>query len=119
MNDKQKNKVAKTNLRKQRTRRKIEGKASLLRLSIFRSAKHFHAQIIDDNKGVTLCASSDKDVTEKGKKPIEVASEVGLSIAKKAAENKIEKVVFDRGAYKYHGRVKAAAEGARKGGLKF
>jgi large subunit ribosomal protein L18 len=106
-------------LRKQRTRKQIIGLTDRPRLSVFRSLKHFYMQIIDDKKGVTLCSASDKDVTTKGKKGVEVASAVGTEIAKKAQDKKISKVVFDRGPYQYHGRVKAAAEAARAGGLKF
>ncbi|NQT50024.1 50S ribosomal protein L18 [Candidatus Kuenenbacteria bacterium] len=116
----QKTKKAKADLRKNRTRRKIIGKSTLLRLTIFRSAKHLYMQIIDDKKGKTICAANDLQI--KGKKdikPMDIATEIGKTIAKKAVENKIEKVVFDRGPYKYHGRVKAAADGARDAGLKF
>jgi large subunit ribosomal protein L18 len=107
--------------RHHRVRVKIFGTAQRPRLSVFRSAKHIYAQLIDDEKRETLVAASDlklKKMREKRKK-IEKAYEVGKLIAKKALEKKIEKVVFDRGGYKYHGRVKALAEGAREGGLKF
>lgn len=107
--------------RKRRARKQIKGKvAKLLRLSVFRSAKHFYCQIIDDNAGKTLCAASDLELKlKKGTKPIEAATAVGKLIAEKATAKKISQVVFDRGAYKYHGRVKAAAEAARTAGLKF
>ncbi len=105
--------------RKFRTRNKIrrtsKGKP---RLSVFRSLRHIYAQIIDDEQGVTLAASSSLALKLQGKKS-EVAREVGRDIAQKALKKGIEEVVFDRGPYKYHGRVKALAEGAREGGLKF
>ncbi|KKQ79556.1 MAG: 50S ribosomal protein L18 [Parcubacteria group bacterium GW2011_GWC2_38_7] len=106
-------------LRKQRTRKQIIGKTAQPRLSVFRSIKHFYLQIIDDKKGVTLCSASDKDVSGKGKKGIEIATAVGTELAKRAIDKKVTQVVFDRGSYQYHGRVKAAAEAARAGGLKF
>lgn len=120
MKNTQKIKLAKRFLRAKRTRRAVLGRGSLPRLSVFRSLKHFYAQIIDDKKGITLCAASDADIgKKKGVKPVEVAKMVGKKIAEKAKEKKISEVVFDRGPYKYHGRVQAAAEGAREGGLKF
>lgn len=106
-------------LRRNRTRKQIIGKTDRPRLSVFRSLKHFYLQIIDDKKSITLCAASDKDVTIKGKTGIEIASAVGTEIAKRALEKKISQVVFDRGAYQYHGRIKASADAARAGGLKF
>ncbi|MBU1131661.1 50S ribosomal protein L18 [Patescibacteria group bacterium] len=106
-------------LRKNRTRKKIISNSGVPRLSAFRSLKHFYLQIIDDAQGKTLCTASDKEVEKKGKKPVEIAMEVGREIAKKAKQIKLERVVFDRGSYRYHGRVKAAAEGAREEGLKF
>ncbi len=119
MKNEQKTKLSKIFLRKQRTRKKILGKEKYPRLTVFRSLKHFYLQIIDDAKGITLCAASDKNVKVTGKKPIEIAAEVGKELAKRAIAKKIDRVIFDRGANKYHGRVKAAAEGAREGGLKF
>ena len=94
-----------------------------LRLSVFRSGRHIYAQIIDDEKGATLAAASslDKDMksnTQNGK-GIEVAGTVGKLIAARAKDVGISKVVFDRGAYLYHGRVKALAEAARESGLAF
>lgn len=90
------------------------------RLSVFRSSKHFYLQIIDDKQGKTICAASDFEVAKKkGMKPKDVARLAGALLAKKAVDKGVEKVVFDRGAYKFHGLVKAAAEGAREGGLKF
>ncbi len=92
-----------------------------LRLTVFRSNKYIYAQIIDDSKGKTIVMYSSKDLpkTKTGKSGIEIAMAVGEELAKKAKTKKIKKVIFDRGAYKYHGKVKALAEGARKGGLEF
>ncbi len=103
--------------RHRRVRAKISGTAKIPRLCIFRSTKHIYAQLIDDEKSKTLAQVSDLEI-KKGKKT-EIAYEVGKLIAQKAIKEKIEKVVFDRGGYKYHGRVKAVAEGAREAGLKF
>lgn len=96
---------------------KIYGTRKRPRLSVFRSSKHVYAQLIDDTRGETLVAASDVDF-EKGSK-VEQARAVGQELAKRALKAKIKKVVFDRGRYKYHGRVKALAEGAREGGLAF
>ena len=107
------------NKRRNRVRAKIFGTKSVPRLNIFRSLKHINAQIIDDTAGKTLVAASDLELKiTKGRKA-DKAKEVGKLIAKKAQEKKIKKVVFDRAGYKYHGRVKALADGAREGGLKF
>lgn len=115
-----KEKLKKRFKRKKRVRLKIFGRKEKPRLSVFRSLKHIYAQLIDDEKRHTLTSASDLELKIKKKmKKIEIAKEVGKLIAKKAQELKIEKVVFDRGGYKYHGRVKALAEGAREGGLKF
>ena len=96
--------------RHRRVRAKIKGTADVPRLCVFRSSKYIYAQIIDDEKGKTLAAVNGK---------LASADEIGKLIAKKAIEKKINKVVFDRGGYKYHGRVKALADGARSEGLKF
>lgn len=101
-----------------RVRSKIAGTASRPRLVVFRSLTGNYAQIIDDDKGIILTSASDLKNKAKGTK-VEKAKEVGAEIAKKAQEQKITEVVFDRNGYKYHGRVKAVAEGAREGGLKF
>ncbi len=100
-----------------RVRNRIK-RSGRLRLSVFRSLKHIYAQIIDDEKGVTLAAASSLALKLKGPKT-EVARQVGLALAKEALAKGIKQVVFDRGPYKYHGRVKALAEGAREGGLEF
>lgn len=106
--------------RHRRVRGKISGTAECPRLNVFRSANNIYAQIIDDDKGVTLAAASslDKDFAGNGGNK-EAAKKIGGLIAKRAADKGIETVVFDRGGYIYHGRVKELAEGAREGGLKF
>ena len=103
-----------------RVRTKISGTAECPRLAVFRSNKNITAQIIDDNKGVTLAYAStlDKEIkTKKSNK--EAAKEVGTLIAKRALEKKIKKVVYDRGGYIYHGVVKELADAAREAGLEF
>ncbi len=109
--------------RKDRSRWNLKSvnKTNRPRLSIYRSNMHIYAQVIDDIKGVTLCAFStkSKDFKEVKTSNIPAASIVGENIARLAIEKKIKDVVFDRGAYYYHGRVKALADGARKGGLNF
>ena len=106
--------------RHRRVRGKISGTAECPRLNVFRSANNIYAQVIDDVKGVTLAAASslDKEFTGNGGNQ-EAAHKVGQMVAKRAVEKGIEQVVFDRGGYLYHGRVKELAEGAREGGLKF
>lgn len=106
--------------RHKRVRSKIVGTAERPRLNVFRSLNHIYAQLIDDTQGVTLVAAStmDKDYDGYGGNA-EAAKKVGLSIAKKAVDKGITEVVFDRGGYIYHGRVRELAEGAREGGLKF
>ena len=126
--------------RHKRVRAKIFGMAKVPRLCVFRSAKHIYGQLIDDEKGKTLAEASDLELGNQATKRKEAKSKkrkekeneekvqtrkvvaafaVGKLIAEKALKKKIEKVVFDRGGYKYHGRVKSFAEGAREGGLKF
>ncbi len=115
------------NTRQQKIRRAHRTRASVghsapdcPRLSVFRSNLHVHAQIINDIDGRTIVsASSVGRKTKKGETKIDVARDVGVKIAKEAREQGIERVVFDRGPYKYHGRVKALAEGARESGLIF
>jgi large subunit ribosomal protein L18 len=104
-------------IRHKRLRAKIRGTSKRPRLSVFRSNKFVYAQIIDDEKGKILFSANDSK-KKKGAK-IESAKIVGKEIAKKAAEGKIKKIIFDRGGYKYHGRIKSLAEGAREGGLEF
>jgi large subunit ribosomal protein L18 len=103
--------------RRRKVRGKISGSAAKPRLSVFRSSDHTYAQIIDDQKGKTLACASDL-VMKDGSK-VEKALAVGKEIAAAAAQKKIKEVVFDRGGYRYHGRIKALADGARSGGLKF
>ena len=110
--------------RKARVRKTIRERASgRLRLSVFRSSKQIYAQIIDDEKGVTLAAASsiekDNRASLKTGANIEAAKVVGKLLAERATAKGVKQVVFDRGAYMYHGRVKALAEGAREGGLEF
>lgn len=102
--------------RQTRVRAKMKGG---MRLSVFRSNKYISAQIIDDKKGVTLLSVSEKELGKEKMTKTEKARKVGLILAKKLKSKKIEKIVFDRGSFRYHGRVKALAEGAREGGLKF
>ena len=104
--------------RHNRVRSIIKGTAKRPRLSVYFSLKHSYAQLINDDKGVTLLSVSDKELKSKGKN-IKVAEELGKLIAKKAKDKKISKAVFDRGFRKYHGRVKALADSARAEGLKF
>ncbi|MEO0310445.1 MAG: hypothetical protein RIQ89_102 [Bacteroidota bacterium] len=103
-----------------RVRKKVKGTTEMPRLSVFRSNKQISVQIIDDVRGVTLAAASSgqKDFVAKGPK-CDLAKEVGKLIATKAQGVGVTKVVFDRGGYLYHGRVKSLAEGAREGGLVF
>ncbi|MFA5069916.1 MAG: 50S ribosomal protein L18 [Patescibacteria group bacterium] len=110
--------------RQRRVRAKIRGTKERPRLAVFRSHQHIYAQLIDDDRAVTLLSFCDRELTGKetdlpGGKKEKKAYAVGLGLAVKAEKQKIKRVVFDRGRYKYHGRVKALAEGARKGGLNF
>ena len=103
---------------------KIYGTSKLPRLSVFRSNKHIYLQAIDDEKGRTMASASDLNLSgpkknKERQKKMESAKKAGEQLAKKLAVQKIKKAVFDRGGYKYHGRVKTAAEGARAGGLEF
>ena len=115
----------------EKVRKMIRAKSGLPRLSVFRSALHIYGQIIDDEKGETLVSASDFDLSSSrvkltagqdkkslNKKSV-VAFKIGELIAKRALKKNIKKVVFDRGGYKYHGRIRSVAEGARKGGLLF
>lgn len=104
-----------------RIRKRISGTPSVPRLSVFRSNTDIYAQLIDDNSGTTIAAASSKqkDITAQKAPKIAKSKMVGEAIAKKATELGVKKVVFDRGGYIYHGRVKAVAEGAREGGLEF
>ncbi|MGQ9465309.1 MAG: 50S ribosomal protein L18 [bacterium] len=106
--------------RHKRIRKKLFGFSEKPRLCVFRSNKHIYAQIIDDSRGIVICGVSSVNAPGlKGKKKVEAANEIGKAIAKLALEKGIKEVCFDRGGYKYHGRIKALAEGARQSGLKF
>lgn len=112
--------------RHKRVRKNVSGTGAVPRLVVFRSNKYIYGQVIDDSAHQTIVAFSDLNLEEKNKKnsgprqtKVEKARQVGLNIAKLATTKKIKKVVFDRGGYKYHGRVKALAQGAREGGLVF
>ena len=102
-----------------RVRAKISGTTACPRLCVYRSNKNIEAQIIDDDKRVTLVASSSMNLKLENGSNVEAASKVGADIAKKALAKKIKKVVFDRSGYIYHGRIKALAEAAREAGLEF
>lgn len=116
-----KNKIRKK--RHLRVRKKVAGTAQAPRLNVFRSSKHIYAQIIDDVAGVTLASASTldaeiKDTIEHGGNQ-DAAAKVGLLIAKRGLEKGVTEVVFDRGGYLYHGRIKSLADAAREGGLQF
>ena len=109
---------------RQRIRKKVAGNSDRPRLTVYRSLKHIYAQLVDDSAGKTLLAVStlSRDLRDKlkaTKSTVESSRLVGLSLAQKAVERNIDKVVFDRNGYRYLGNVKALAEGAREGGLKF
>ena len=115
--------LKRTKIRK-RIRKQVVGTSEKPRLAVFRSLKHIYAQLIDDDRGHTMVQISSlsgavKTQFEKGKGKISASKLVGMELAKAAKSQGIETVVFDRGGYQYHGRVKAVAEGAREGGLKF
>jgi large subunit ribosomal protein L18 len=107
--------------RKMGERKTLRGTPSRPRLSVYRSLQHIYAQVIDDLAGRTLASASSLDVLEKGKGGgnVEAAKAVGKAIAERARKAGLDKVVFDRNGFRYHGRVKAVAEGAREGGLQF
>lgn len=104
-----------------RVRRSVIGTAQRPRLNVFRSTKHIYAQLIDDQNGVTIASASslDKGVEVKNGGNVEAAKAIGEAIAKRGAEHGVKSVVFDRGGYLYHGRVKALADAAREAGLEF
>jgi len=104
-----------------RVRTKLSGTQERPRLNVFRSSQHIYAQVIDDVNGVTLASAStlDKDLTLNGTGNVEAAKLVGQLVAQRATEKGVTEVVFDRGGYLYHGRVKALAEAAREAGLQF
>ena len=106
-----------------RVRKKVSGTSDRPRLSVFRSANHIYAQVIDDDNGNTIASAStvEADINQQkdGKTKVEIAAIVGKLAGERATEKGVNKVVFDRAGFKYHGRVKALAEGARKAGLDF
>jgi len=106
--------------RRFRTRRRLQRPVATdrLRLTVFRSAKHIYAQLIDTSKGRTVAEANSKSLGLSGNK-IEQAAAVGKAIAERATQAGAKQVVFDRGSYRYHGRIKALADGAREGGLEF
>ena len=114
--------VDKTNRRlriKRGIRNKVSGTSERPRLSIFKSNKAIYAQIIDDSKWHTVASASSFELGTTNNPNVEVSKNVGMKIAEKAKASGVEAIVFDRGGYQYHGKVKALAEGAREGGLKF
>ena len=118
------NKVSRNDMRiarHRRVREKVSGTSEYPRLNVFRSNKNIFAQIIDDEKGVTLVSASsiDKELKLENGSNIEAATKVGQLLAKRAKEQKITKVIFDRGGYQYHGRVEALADASRENGLEF
>jgi large subunit ribosomal protein L18 len=100
-------------------RKKLEGTTDRPRLSVFRSNRGIYAQIIDDSKGVTVASASTVELGDKTSLNMESSKNVGKKIAEKAVASGVESIVFDRNGYLYHGNIKAFAEGAREGGLKF
>lgn len=106
--------------RRMKIRGTLSGTTETPRVAVFRSNKYIYAQVIDDTKGITLAdVSMDTKDLHKGKNKMDASFEVGKALAKKAIAKKVKKVVFDRGGYIYHGRVKSLADGARDGGLEF
>ena len=114
-----KNKVRKK--RHARVRAKLSGTATRPRLNVFRSNQHIYAQVIDDLNSVTIASAStmDKELSLEGTSNLDAAQKVGELVAKRAVEKGVKEVVFDRGGYLYHGRVKALADAAREAGLEF
>lgn len=108
----------KRELRHNRVRSVVSGSSQRPRLTVFRSASHIYAQLIDDQSGKTLAAASSAEIKDKASKS-DLSVKVGAAIAEKAKAKGIASVVFDRGGYRYHGRVKALAEAAREAGLQF
>lgn len=104
---------------KRSIRVKISGTSSIPRLSVFRSNKSIYVQLIDDINATTLASADSNNTSVKGSNKIDQSKEVGVLIANKAKDLGIESIVFDRNGYRYHGRIKALAEGARENGLKF
>ncbi len=116
------NKHERRQIRRLRIRNRVSGSVERPRLSVFRSAAHIYAQIVDDVKGITLAQASSRDDVKalvEGKGKVGTSGAVGKLLAQRAKEKGITTVAFDRGGYLYHGRVKALADGARAGGLQF
>lgn len=119
--DRQKAKQTRRTRRRIGIRKRVSGTGAIPRLSIYRSLRHVYAQVVNDLDGTTLCAAStmDKGFDAATTGNVEAAKAVGKLIAQRAKDKGIEKVVFDRGGFRYHGRVRALADAAREGGLKF
>ena len=114
--------VERRRIRRYRIRKHVSGTAERPRLSVFRSAKHIYAQLVDDERGVTLAAASSREgipPSGEGSRKIALSSAVGRKLAELAKQKGIARACFDRGGYRYHGRVKALADGARAAGLEF
>ncbi len=114
-----KQKQEKRHQRHKRIRAKVKGTKGCPRLSVFRSNRHIYLQLVDDECAKTLVSSSDWEIKKKGLTKLSLAEQVGNLIAKKALAKGVKKAVFDRSGYKYQGRVKSAAQGARQAGLEF
>lgn len=112
------NKVSK-NRRKTRISSSVHGTSEKPRLCVFRSNKTIYVQLVDDINGKTLLALSGKHLEKQSGSKVDKAKALGIALAAKAIEKKLTKVIFDKGSYRYHGRVKAIADGAREGGLQF
>jgi large subunit ribosomal protein L18 len=104
---------------KKRIRARVSGTASVPRLTVFRSNTAIYAQLIDDEKGVTIVSASSRELSDKRSINVALSKEVGKKLAERAVQQGISQSVFDRNGYLYHGNVKSLAEGAREGGLKF
>ena len=114
--------VSQRRVRHQRLRKKVVGSVERPRLCVFRSLHHIHAQVVDDSRGHTLISASSLELPKNGAQKAtktQVAQQVGRLVAQRALAERIQHVVFDRGGFAYHGRVKALAEAAREGGLSF
>ena len=105
--------------RKRSIRIKIEGTSKRPRLTVYKSLKYISAQIVDDSKGITLVSASSQEKDLKSGKNVNIAKEIGKTLASRAKDKNISEVVFDRNGYIYHGKIKSLAEGARESGLKF
>lgn len=105
--------------RKRSIRLKIEGSSDRPRLTVYKSLKYISAQIIDDSKGLTLVSASSQEKGLKSGKNLDIAKEIGKVLAVRAKDKNIDRVVFDRNGYVYHGKIKSLADGAREAGLKF